>query len=64
MCDFVPEDPRDHPEGGVDCISFSSARVRDLHVGVRPNGELKEPKNTGNGVHGQFTVTVCDKILY
>jgi hypothetical protein len=63
LCDFVPEDPRDYPDGGVDSITFAFAGNRDIHIGVRPNGELKPPKDTATGTHGQFRVTPCDKLI-
>ena len=37
---------------------LESVQYRGQHVGVLPNGNIKEPERTGTGQHAQFTLTV------
>ena len=55
-----PTDPDKHPHS----ICFAKAENPNWHVGVLPDGKIKEPDETGNGGHGTFIVKVAENIHY
>ena len=43
-----------------DHLVFQSGRNASWHIGVKPDGSIKPPKNTGTGEHGRFSPKVKD----
>lgn len=39
-------------------VVLESVQYRGQHVGVRPNGAIKEPGRTGTGQHAHFILNV------
>jgi len=43
-------------------IVLESNSQHGEHVGIRPDGTIKPPTETGKGEHGQFAVVVKSKV--
>jgi hypothetical protein len=50
-CDFIVQEVQGH-------IVLESVQYRGQHVGVLPDGTVKEPGRTGTGQHAQFVLTL------
>ena len=48
-----------HTEG---FIALESSKNPGQHVGIRPDGTVKPPTETGKGEHGQFAVIIKSKV--
>jgi len=44
-------------------VVMESNKNHGQHLGIRPNGTVKPPTETGKGEHGQFVVIVKSKII-
>lgn len=45
-------------------VSLESPNYPGQHLGIRPDGSVKPPSETGTGEHGQFAVVVRSKVWY
>jgi hypothetical protein len=50
-CEFIVKESNDN-------VVLESVQYRGQHVGVQPNGTVKEPGRTGTGQHAQFRLIV------